>query len=946
MPQTLDLLLALPFVMAAAVAAAHRLPRTAIAWVAALAPVLGLVLLGAMAPAILDGQVLHSRHVWLPRIGLEFTLRVDGFAWMFAMLVLAIGALVIMYARYYLSRNDSASRFLAFLLLFMGAMLGVVISGNLLLLSIFWELTSLTSFLLIGFWSHRQDAREGARMALVITGGGGLALLGGVLLIGRIAGSYDLDVVLSAGDTLRASPLYPWALYLVLGGIFTKSAQFPFHFWLPQAMAAPTPVSAYLHSATMVKAGVFLLARLHPALAGTDLFFYTVCTIGAATLLIGAWNAIFEQDLKGLLAYSTISHLGLITMLFGLSTPVAVVAGVFHILNHAIFKASLFMAAGIIDHETHTRDIRKLGGLRRLMPFTSALAIIASLSMAGIPLLNGFLSKEMFFAAAIETDAPLPMRIFTGTAALLAGVLGVAYSLRFVYETFFGKGPRDLDTTPHEPPRWMKIPVEVLVVLCVAVGIFPALTIAPVLHAGASAILGAATPEYSLAVWHGLNWPLAMSLAGVVGGIALYFGLARLLDLHAVVSRAIGRDIFKRNLELLFVAGNRITAALANGSLQRTLLWLVVSALVAMALPLLRDPGHALAWNGGWHTPMQWPGWVLWLLMLVPAVATLRLYRHRLLAVACIGGTGLAVSLSFVFLSAPDLALTQLMVEMVTLVLLLLAMNYLPEQSPHETTLPRRQRDGAIALVTGTVVGALAWAMMLRPHDTVAVEMLERSLPQAWGHNVVNVILVDFRGFDTFGEITVFAIAGLVVHALLRRARMAPERHFDGRPVDLSMPANLMQVLAPMVVAVSIYLYLRGHNAPGGGFIAGLVLAVPLLIQYVLQGARSVESRFGFDFIRTIGIGVVLALVSGVASMAFGVPFLTSGHLNLHLPLIGELELASAMAFDTGVYLVVFGAAMLMLSMMGTIKASRTRKTQRGVVDPLRRSDFTGEEHT
>lgn len=944
MLHTLDLLLALPFVLAAAVAGAHRLPRTALAWIAALAPLLGLALLGAMTPAILDGQVLHSRHLWLPRIGLEFTLRLDGFAWMFAMLVLAIGALVIMYARYYLSGKDSLPRLLALLLLFMGAMLGVVICGNLLLLSVFWELTSLTSFLLIGFWWHRQDARAGARMALVITGGGGLALLGGVLLIGRIVGSYDLDAVLAAGDILRASPLYPWALYLVLGGIFTKSAQFPFHFWLPQAMAAPTPVSAYLHSATMVKAGVFLLARLYPVLAGTEMFFYTVCTIGALTLLIGAWNAIFEHDLKGLLAYSTISHLGLITMLFGLGTPMAVVAGVFHILNHAVFKCSLFMAAGIVDHETGTRDIRKLGGLRRLMPFTSTLAIIASLSMAGIPLLNGFLSKEMFFAAALETDASLPMRVFIGITALLAGVLGVAYSLRFVYESFFGEGPRGLDTLPHEPPRWMKIPVEVLVVLCVAVGIFPALTVAPTLHAGAAAILGSAMPEYDLAVWHGLNWPLAMSIAGILGGVALYFGLARLLDLHAVVTRAIGRDLFTYNLELLFVIGNRITLALANGSLQRTLLWLVLSALLVMALPLLLDPATALAWNGGWRTPMHWPGWALWLLMLVPALTALRLYRHRLLAVACVSGTGLAVSLSFVFLSAPDLALTQLMVDMVTLVLLLLAMNYLPEQSPRETALPRRLRDGAIAVAAGAVVGALAWAMMLRPHDTVAVEMLQRSLPQAWGHNVVNVILVDFRGFDTFGEITVFAIAGLVVHALLRRARMPPERHFDGPPVDLSMPANLMQVLAPMVAATSIYLYLRGHNAPGGGFIGGLVLAVPLLIQYVLQGARSVESRMGFDFIRTIGLGVVLALASGAASMLLGVPFLTSGHLQLQLPLIGELELPSAMAFDTGVYLVVFGAAMLMLSMMGTIKGSRTRRTQRGVVDSSGRSAFTGEE--
>ena len=379
----LETLLALPFLAALAMVFLRGRSRGQVAWVAASAPLLGLALLAWMPPAVLQGWVPDAHHAWIPQIGLDFDLRLDGLAWMFAGLVLAIGALVVMYAHYYLSSEDSAPRFFGCLLLFMGSMLGVVIAGNLLLLMVFWELTSISSFLLIGFWYKRQDAREGARMALAITGGGGLALLGGVLLIGRITGSYDLDVVLASGDAIRASELYPWVLALVLAGVFTKSAQFPLHFWLPHAMAAPTPVSAYLHSATMVKAGVFLLARLHPALAGTDLFFYVVTGIGATTLLLGAWHAIFQHDLKGVLAYSTISHLGLITLLFGLSTPMAVVAGVFHILNHATFKASLFMAAGIIDHETGTRDMRRLSGLARYMPWTAALATMPASSVAG-----------------------------------------------------------------------------------------------------------------------------------------------------------------------------------------------------------------------------------------------------------------------------------------------------------------------------------------------------------------------------------------------------------------------------------------------------------------------------------------------------------------------------------------------------------------------------------
>lgn len=937
----LEILLALPFAMALVVALLRGVPRGVTAWLAAAAPLLGLLVLAWLTPAVMAGHVVHGDHAWMPQIGLSFALRLDGLAWMFAGLVLAIGALVVMYAHYYLSRNDSAPRFFAYLLLFMGAMLGMVLAGNLLLLVIFWELTSISSFLLIGFWSQRKDAREGARMALVITGGGGLALLAGVLLIGRIVGSYELDAVFAAGDVIRASDWYPVVLGLVLAGVFTKSAQFPFHFWLPHAMAAPTPVSAYLHSATMVKAGVFLLARLHPVLSGTDLFFYVVCTIGALTLLIGAWNAIFQHDLKGLLAYSTISHLGLITLLFGLSKPMAVVAGVFHILNHATFKASLFMAAGIIDHETGTRDMRRLGNLRRSMPFTSALAIIASLAMAGIPLLNGFLSKEMFFAEALDVGGGGGMRIAIITAAFLAGVFGVAYSLRFVLETFFGKGPRALEHEPHEPPRWMKIPVEILVVVCLAVGVLPALTVAPVLDAAARSMLGDAMPSYSLAVWHGLNLPLLMSMGGLVGGIALYFGLRKLLDLHAIMRESLGRRLFQINLEAMFRLARRFTDALANGSLQRSLLWLVLAALAAAAAPFLRDaqlPVPRL------HT-MPALGWLVWLGLVAATVCTVALYRQRLLAIIVMSVVGLMVSLAFAFLSAPDLALTQLLVEMVTLALMLLALNYLPSASPPERSRLRKLRDAAIAAVAGAGVGGLAFAVMTRPVDTIAGELLARSLPEAYGSNVVNVILVDFRGFDTMGEITVFGIAALVVHALLRRARMLPEKHMPGGPAQLPVPADLTQILFPLAMTVSIYLFLRGHNAPGGGFIAGLVLAVPLLMQYVVQGAASVESRFGFNYVACIGIGLAIAAFTGVAPMLFGYPFLTSGHAEPVLPWIGEVGLASAIGFDIGVYLVVFGGSMLILSMMGTVKPSPKLPSRHGVIDPARRSVRTGELH-
>lgn len=924
----LELLLALPFVLALVVALSANASRRTHAWLAGLVPLLGLTLLGLLAGDVFDGSILKTQYAWIPEAGLDFSLRLDGLAWTFALLVLGIGGLVVLYGHYYLSAKDSPRRFFTYLLLFMGAMLGMVIAGNLLLLAVFWELTSISSFLLIGFWSHRQDARQGARMALTITGMGGLALLGGVLLIGRIVGSYDLDTVLASGELIRASDLYPWALGLVLLGIFTKSAQFPFHFWLPHAMAAPTPVSAYLHSATMVKAGVFLLARLHPALAGSELFFYVVTSVGAATLLVGAWFAIFQHDLKGLLAYSTISHLGLITLLFGLSTEMAVVAGLFHILNHAMFKASLFMAAGIIDHECGTRDMRRLGNLRRLMPATSLLAIVASLAMAGIPLLNGFLSKEMFFAEALEIGGHGTMRTIISIAALLAGIFGIAYSLRFVHDTFFGRGPRALDVVPHEPPRWMRIPVGVLAIACLVIGIVPALTVGPLLETMVRGTLGEAAPEFSLSVWHGLNLPLMMSIASLVFGVALYFGLRRLLDFHAVVTRATGRNVFHVNLERLFSLARAFTARVANGSLQRSLFGLLLVALLLAGWPLIGNFGELIA-NAPGPRPLPPMGWMLWAVIVGASIGTVVVHGKRLTALIVIGGVGLAVSLMFVYLSAPDLALTQLLVEMVTIALMMMALNYLPKQSKSTRKPMRKVRDIGISLLAGGGLAALAYAMMVSPADTISNELLVRSLPEAYGRNVVNVILVDFRGFDTFGEITVFGTAALVVHAMLRWARLKPDEVMPGPPVHLPIAADLTQLLFPLALTVSIYLFLRGHNAPGGGFIAGLVFAVPVLVKYVLQGARAVEATFGFDYLRGIGVGLLLAVIGGVGSWWFDVPFLTSGHLDVELPVVGLLPLASALVFDTGVYVVVFAGTLLMLSTMGTVKQRQAAEETR-----------------
>jgi len=376
--------------------------RTRCAWLTAILPALSLFIVLSHAPAVLSGETLKTALPWIPTLGLELAFRLDGLGLLFSLLILGIGLLIILYARYYLSAKDSMGRFYSYLILFMTAMLGIVLSDNLLQLWVFWELTSISSFLLISFWSDKQEARRGARMALTVTGAGGLALLAAILLIGQVVGSYDLSEVLASAVQIRNSGYYPAILILMLLGAFTKSAQFPFHFWLPHAMAAPTPVSAYLHSATMVKAGIFLLARFYPILSGTDMWFLIVSLTGLITLLTGAYFALFKHDLKGLLAYSTISHLGLITLLLGMDSKLAAVAAIFHIINHATFKASLFMAAGIIDHESGSRDMRKLNGLWKYMPYTATLAMVAASAMAGVPLLNGFLSKEMFFSETLQ----------------------------------------------------------------------------------------------------------------------------------------------------------------------------------------------------------------------------------------------------------------------------------------------------------------------------------------------------------------------------------------------------------------------------------------------------------------------------------------------------------------------------------------------------------------
>lgn len=895
------------------------------------APVLGLILLWSHAATVFSGGVVVQSWPWIERLGLTISFRLDGLSFLFALLILGIGILVIIYARYYLSKNDPMGRFFFFLLLFMAAMLGVVLSENLLLMMFFWELTSLSSFLLIGYWSHSSDARKGARMALAVTGGGGLALLAGVLLLGQVVGSYELSVVLASGDLIREHALYPLILVLVLLGVFTKSAQFPFHFWLPHAMAAPTPVSAYLHSATMVKAGVFLLARLYPALSDTDLWFFLVSITGMATLLLGACTALFQHDLKGLLAYSTISHLGLITLLFGLDTQLAAVAAVFHIINHATFKASLFMAAGIIDHETGTRDMRRINGLWKYMPHTATLAMVAASAMAGVPLLNGFLSKEMFFTETLQQHQFGNFSWMVPLVAVIAGVFSVAYSLRFIHDVFFNGKPVNLPKfPPHEPSRYMKIPVEILVALCLLVGLVPGFTVAGLLAVAAAATLGGDLPSYSLAIWHGFNLPLAMSVVALLVGVLIYFGRHRLLGWHVHLPRLDAKNLFERVIQRLVNQAAMLTLRIENSSLQRYLLWMLLTALLMsgfwlMQLPSLVGPMPM--------TPVDGATLVGAVLLMLTAAATAYWHRRRLVSLVMLSVVGLFVALAFARFSAPDLALTQLSVESVTIILMMLALFFLPRTSPAESSGLRRGRDLLIAGLAGVLVAGLCLAVLTRPYESIAGYFLANSLSGGGGTNVVNVILVDFRGFDTLGEVTVLAIAGAAIYALIHGLRLRkPSVDEQGwtwaRDAHPFMLVNLSRLILPLALMVSVYIFLRGHNLPGGGFIAGLITAVALILQYIASGHAWSQARWGVDFHHLAGAGVIIAGLTGVGSWLFGYPFLTSAFDHFAIPLVGEIELATALLFDLGVYLTVVGATLLILSNLGKLSIHAAREPE------------------
>jgi multicomponent K+:H+ antiporter subunit A len=690
----------------------------------------------------------------------------------------------------------------------------------------------------------------------------------------------------------------------------------------------------------MVKAGVFLLLRFWPVLAGTEPWFWIVGGVGLATMLVGAWAATFQHDMKAVLAYSTISHLGLITMLAGLGSTLGVVAAIFHTINHATFKASLFMAAGAVDHETGTRDLRRLGGLRHVMPITATLAVIAGAAMAGVPLLNGFLSKEMFFAVALGANHGVVLDTLTVVVAVAAAALGVTYSLRLVGGAFFGPLKRDLPRQPHEPPLWMRFPIGLLALACLAVGIFPARAVGPILRAAAASVLGPQLPAYNLAIWHGLTTPMLMSVVAFAAGCASYFLARRRIaarDSTPLIGWIQAMGWFERGLAFLTATLPALQAKVFPGRKLQVQLLLIVLLAGAFGLLAVQPLPAPVAAHGMQVDPAFA---LLWLLGVACAIgAATQAKFHRMAALILTAGTGLVVCITFVWLSAPDLAVTQLVVESVTTVLLLLGLRWLPKRIPGLAPLSRvaryrRIRDAVVASGIGLGIAILAYTVMNHlVADTASRFFLEQAVPGGGGRNVVNVILVDFRALDTLGEITVLAIVALAVFALLWRFRPATEsidtprkrgeatvhdevqvgRERAALADQLAIPGLLILLVAPLITLFALHLFLRGHDLPGGGFVAGITVTMALIVVYMAAGARVVEARLKVVPVRWIGAGLLLAIATGVAAVVLGAPFLTSYHGHWTLPVLGNVPFNSALLFDLGVFAVVSGASALIL---------------------------------
>lgn len=923
-----------------------------LSWLLALAPAAAFVVLLPLTAQVNEGQVLVWSIEWLPAVDLPLTLYLDGLSAFFALLVTFIGTLIIIYTGQYFQGDPGAWRFLTYIFLFMGAMLGLVLAGDVITLFIFWEGTSITSFLLVAYKTKDVEARKGAFKALFITGGGGIALLAGLLFVGNVAGGTTYVEILSSGDALRESPYYLVMLGLVAFGAFTKSAQFPAHIWLPNAMSAPTPASAYLHSATMVKAGIYLLARLNPALGLTEAWFYLLSLVGLTTMLIGAYLGLKQNDLKALLAYSTISQLGILVVLIAEDISEAYKALVIGILAHALYKSALFLAVGIIDHETGTRDLRHLGGLRKSMPITFVITTVAALSMAGLPPLFGFLAKETLLATAVYTSLPEVINWIFPAAAVIAGAFILAQAGMLVWDTFMGQ-PRDATIKGHEPSRAMLIGPAIPALLSLAVGLLPEPRQEAILLAKAAGAALGEPVKVSLAIWTGLNVPFVLSMVAISLGIVLFVFRGRVREIQAKLEpRRSFNDLYDWVLRTID-AGAAWSTRLQQGKL-RTYLVIIVAAAVVLTvglsnLALLPELNAITAPTLNFRGEIVGLRLFALIIAVTAALATVLLKRD-FSAVLALGATGLSVALLMVMEPAPDVALVQIVVDILAVVILVLALSRLPRQQRQkaqfvtDATLRRRSsglwRDIFIAGAIGLVVTSITLtALLSRPRDSALTPYFEANAkPLTGAKDVVGAIVVDFRALDTVIEIAVFTIAGLGVYTLLR---YAARKFSDSDNQNAELPdatGNRLSTLGigglrtsafirvptyvtlplSMILAATHIMY--GHDQPGDGFTAGVIISLGVGLWYVVFGYEETRRRLPWLIPPAlISAGILLAILTGSVALLLDGAFLDNVDFGerIGLPLPQGFHISTSFLLEVAICLTVLGSVVYMLNTLG-----------------------------